>query len=71
MDTGLPVPDAIPSLEKLEEDLVLDLVQEIKFQPNLHQLPITTQVRIVFCAKEIVVVSIKLLEMINFICCYF
>lgn len=39
----MPVPDAILPLEKLEEDLVLDLVQEIKFQPNLHQLPITTQ----------------------------
>jgi len=44
MDTGLPVPDAIPSLEKLQEDLVLDLVQEVKFQPDLHQLPIITQV---------------------------
>jgi len=44
MDTGLPVPDAIPSLEKLQEDLVLDLVQEVKFQPDLHQLPIVTQV---------------------------
>lgn len=47
MDTGLPVPDAIPPLEKLQEDLVLDLVQEVKFQPDLHQLPITTQVGIV------------------------
>lgn len=45
MDTGLPVPDAIPPLEKLQEDLVLDLVQEVKFQPDLHQLPTTTQVR--------------------------
>ncbi|KAG5329959.1 CCNG2 protein, partial [Acromyrmex charruanus] len=43
MDTGLPVPDAIPPLEKLQEDLVLDLVQEVKFQPDLRQLPITTQ----------------------------
>lgn len=43
MDTGLPVPDAIPPLEKLQEDLVLDLVQEVKFQPDLHQLPTTTQ----------------------------
>ncbi|KAL6261251.1 hypothetical protein P5V15_008774 [Pogonomyrmex californicus] len=43
MDTGLPVPDAIPPLEKLQEDLVLNLVQEVKFQPDLHQLPITTQ----------------------------
>lgn len=40
MDTGLPVPDATPPLEKLQEDLVLDLVQEVKFQPDLHQLPI-------------------------------
>nr|XP_012217039.1 PREDICTED: cyclin-G1 [Linepithema humile]XP_012217040.1 PREDICTED: cyclin-G1 [Linepithema humile] len=40
MDTsGLPVPDAIPLLKKLEEDLVL----EVKFQPNLRQLPVTTQ----------------------------
>ncbi|XP_011155618.2 cyclin G [Solenopsis invicta] len=43
MDTGLPVPDAIPLLEKLQEDLVSNLVQEVKFQPDLHQLPITTQ----------------------------
>lgn len=53
MDTsGLPVPDAIPLLKKLEEDLVL----EVKFQPNLRQLPVTiTQVRITFVrqlAKE-------------------
>ncbi|XP_029178866.1 cyclin G isoform X1 [Nylanderia fulva] len=44
MDTsGLPVPDAIPSLEQLREDLVLNLVQEVKFQPNLDELPITIQ----------------------------
>ncbi|XP_018044724.1 PREDICTED: cyclin G-like [Atta colombica] len=43
MDTGLPVPDAIPPLEELQEDLILDLVQEVKFQPDLRQLPITTQ----------------------------
>ncbi|CAL1679202.1 unnamed protein product [Lasius platythorax] len=44
MDTsGLPVPDAIPSLEQLQEDLVLNLVQEVKFQPNLDELPITMQ----------------------------
>lgn len=53
MDTGLPVPDATPSLEKLEEDLILDLVQEVKFQPDLHQLPITTQVRAVFVEEMI------------------
>ncbi|XP_011869040.1 PREDICTED: cyclin-G2 [Vollenhovia emeryi] len=39
MDTVLPVPDAIPPLEKLQEDLVLHLVQEVKYQPDLHQLP--------------------------------
>ncbi|KAL0112730.1 hypothetical protein PUN28_012180 [Cardiocondyla obscurior] len=44
MDTGLPVPDAILPLEKLYEDLVLDLVQEVKFQPDLQQLPVTTQI---------------------------
>ncbi|XP_024881900.1 cyclin G isoform X1 [Temnothorax curvispinosus] len=43
MDTVLPVPDAIPPLEKLQEDLVSNLVQEVKFQPDLHQLPITTK----------------------------
>lgn len=43
MDTsGLPVPDAIhPLLEQLHEALLL----EVKYQPNLHQLPTTTQVR--------------------------
>ncbi|EFN82026.1 Cyclin-G2 [Harpegnathos saltator] len=41
MDTsGLPVPDAIhPLLEQLHEALLL----EVKYQPNLHQLPTTTQ----------------------------
>lgn len=49
MDTsGLPVPDAIPLITKLEEDLVL----EVKFQPNLRQLPVTTQVRI-FCVRQL------------------
>lgn len=43
MDTsGLPVPDAIhPLLEQLHEALLL----EVKYQPNLYQLPTTTQVR--------------------------
>ncbi|GAB1867594.1 Cyclin-G1 [Camponotus japonicus] len=46
MDTsGLLVPDAIPSLElqELQEDLVLNLVQEVKFQPNLDDLPPTRE----------------------------
>jgi len=48
MDTsGLPVPDAIPLLTKLEENLVL----EDKFQPNLRQLPVITQVRIIFARR--------------------
>lgn len=37
------IPNTIHLFEKLKEDLVLNLVQEIKFQPNLCQLPITTQ----------------------------
>ncbi|XP_011333783.1 cyclin G [Ooceraea biroi] len=43
MDTsGSPVPDAIP-LEKLQEDLIINLIQEVKFQPNLHELSTATQ----------------------------
>ncbi|KAM0729075.1 Cyclin G [Formica fusca] len=53
MDTsGLPVPDAIPSLEQLQEDLVLNLVQEVKFQPNLDELPITMQDEISIAARD-------------------
>jgi len=39
--SGLPVPDAVPMFKKLEEDLY----QEIKFKPNLKQLPNVTQVK--------------------------
>lgn len=53
MDTsGLPVPDAIPSLEQLQEDLVSNLAQEDKFQPNLDGLPITMQDEISIAARD-------------------
>ncbi|XP_072762447.1 cyclin G isoform X2 [Anoplolepis gracilipes] len=53
MDTsGLPVPDANPTLEQLQEDLVLNLVQEVKFQPNLEELPLTLQDEISIAARD-------------------
>lgn len=41
--SGLPVPDATPLLEKLKDELVVNLNQEVKFQPNLHELSGTIQ----------------------------
>lgn len=43
--SGLPVPDATPLLEKLKDELVVNLNQEVKFQPNLHELSGTIQVK--------------------------